>query len=194
MIQQNNNTKVGSSNFTNITQATHQHNSTLTSPLRISTINVRGLRTSNKSQDIIKFINKTNVNILAITETKLTNNIAKYTFKNSQYTHLWTCNDNNYLGSGTSLLIDNYWSRYIQKTFKIEGRLIHTTLIFSGKITIDIIAIYLPATNFGSDRITKRKILHYINHITSTSKYYFILGDLNEHLYKSPKNGLVKLL
>ena len=77
-------------------------------PLQLGTINVRGLRTSNKSQDVLKFINKTNINITVITENKLTNDTAKYCFKNSHYTHLWACNDNKYLGSGVSLLIDNY--------------------------------------------------------------------------------------
>ena len=66
--------------------------------LRVATINVRGLNTPGKNNDILALFKEYNTDFLILTETKLSSHNAKYIFPLSvQYRHIHTTNNNRHL-------------------------------------------------------------------------------------------------
>ena len=79
----------------------------VSSAWRFATVNACGLRQNNKQDDILTLYNLFNIDFLAITETKLLQQSAKFTFfQSNNYHHIWTCNNERAFGSGLSLLIN----------------------------------------------------------------------------------------
>jgi len=103
--------------------------------------------------------NDLNFDLLILTETKLNDNNAKFCFTSSNHTHIYTTNTTKQFGTGLSIIIHKNLAKHIQKIIKIDGRLIHLSLVFKENITIHIIACYFPATINQYDNTIKRKML-----------------------------------
>ena len=162
---------------------------------RICTLNTHDLNSPGKSDNVLQLFNYHQIDILCLTETKLKNRSAKFSFpKSNQYHHIFTTNDQHPFGSGISILIKQEWAKHIQKVYSINGRLIHLMLAFSGNIIIHILACYFPASLLSNNKQIKKKMLQKINSTLTLSDYCIILGDFNEHFFEPPKNGITDLL
>src|SRR6266498_755418 len=84
-------------------------------PLRIASINVRGLK--GKKDAIMDMMKYNKINILGISETKLNERDEKFLYHNNQkqYKSYFTLRSDKTLGLGTGLLINRKYNAYVYK-------------------------------------------------------------------------------
>lgn len=114
-------------------------------PLRISTLNVRGVN-NNKMDFIVDHMNDNNIGILGISETNLQNRNIKYVFRNNdKYTGYFT-NDDEWRGSGVGIIVQKKYDNYIFNHQKVDGRLILIDMA-TKRQKIRIIQIYINSNS-----------------------------------------------
>ena len=73
---------------------------------KITTINVAGLNTNLKQEQLLNFMKINKINILGVTETKLKNSSAENLYRNEkEYISWWACDDENYYSAGVGIII-----------------------------------------------------------------------------------------
>src|SRR5437764_15258310 len=89
----------------------------------LATNNIRGLCEPTKQTQLINFIESNNIDIMGISESKLTSRTADFIFKNhDDYLSWWNCDDSNQAGSGVSLIMKNILhNTYNQLKVKKDG-------------------------------------------------------------------------
>ncbi|CAB4443904.1 unnamed protein product [Rhizophagus irregularis] len=162
---------------------------------KITTINVAGLNTSLKQEQVLNFMKINKINILGVTETKLKNSIVENLYQNEkEYTSWWTCDDDNYYSAGVGIIMEKAYAKHVQTKDLFKGRLIHLTMFMKGKIRLSIILVYNYANNTQKPEILE--LYDKINEIIKSERKFqsriIILGDFNinyeEFLEKQRKN------
>ncbi|PKK59507.1 DNase I-like protein [Rhizophagus irregularis] len=162
---------------------------------KITTINVAGLNTSLKQEQVLNFMKINKINILGVTETKLKNSIVENLYQNEkEYTSWWTCDDDNYYSTGVGIIMEKAYAKHVQTKDLFKGRLIHLTMFMKGKIRLSIILVYNYANNTQKPEILE--LYDKINEIIKSERKFqsrvIILGDFNinneEFLEKQRKN------
>ncbi|CAB4406685.1 unnamed protein product [Rhizophagus irregularis] len=121
---------------------------------KITTINVSGLNTTLKQEQILNYMKINKISCLIVTETKLQTASAKMIYKNNKdITTWWSCDDDNHFSTGVRILMNNDYAKYVIKKDIIEGRALKLTLLLKGKIRFTIIAIYNFLNNSYKDDI-----------------------------------------
>src|SRR5436190_12046155 len=83
-------------------------------PLRIVTHNVQGITCPTKQQQIIDTLDLERIDILGLSETKLSPSTSKYAFKrNINFKYFFNNDSTSYTGSGVGLIISNAYAKYI---------------------------------------------------------------------------------
>ncbi|PKK60268.1 hypothetical protein RhiirC2_793567 [Rhizophagus irregularis] len=121
---------------------------------KITTINVSGLNTILKQEQVLNYMKINKISCLIITETKLQTASAKMIYKDyKDITTWWSCDDDNHFSTGVRIIMNNDYAKYVIKKDIIEGRALKLTLLLKGKIHFTIIAIYNFLNNSYKDKI-----------------------------------------
>jgi len=147
---------------------------------KIVTLNVRGINEEFKFHDIILWLDKHNVDIACLTETKISEQTAIHRMKSHpKWISSWTINEEHTKGSGIGLLFKKSLGSHVFSWNKTPGRAIIATLKFSGKINISVVGIYGPAS-YADKKSTKKAILSNCLQSIKSNHHIIALGDFNE--------------
>ncbi|PKC50944.1 hypothetical protein RhiirA1_484933 [Rhizophagus irregularis] len=100
-----------------------------------ATLNVAGMNTSSKQQQILNYMKINKINILTLTETKLKTNSANILYKKDDVHSWWECDDNNHFSNGVGIIMDNTIAKHVQIVKGYFGRLLHVKLFVKGNRT-----------------------------------------------------------
>ena len=129
--------------------------------------------------NIIKEIIKKKIDILGLSETKLTQRSAEFTFKDQNiYKVFHTCNDTTPRGAGVSILVHEKLAKNILKINKIEGYAIALHFRFKGKKKLCIIQVYLPNDKLKSTEI-QGQIRKILKEESLNNTNIVVMGDFN---------------
>ncbi|PKK72096.1 hypothetical protein RhiirC2_777581 [Rhizophagus irregularis] len=121
---------------------------------KITTINVSGLNTILKQEQVLNYMKINKISCIIVTETKLQTASAKMIYK--EYKDImtwWSCDDDNHFLTGVRIIMNNNYAKYIIKKDIIEGQALKLMLLLKGKIRFTIIAIYNFLNNSYKDEI-----------------------------------------
>ena len=147
----------------------------------IASINARGLNTITKQNSIHSLINHYSLDVLGISETRLSPKSAKYCNPlPRQYNVWWDCDPEQHNSAGVGLILSPFLSKHVQKITASKGRYIAANLFFPNRIKLCIIQVYSPATSdpaiitpIHNDLIT------FINQSLHKNYSIIIMGDFN---------------
>src|ERR1044071_5288079 len=170
----------------------------------IATHNVCGFNNSVKQQSLLDVINLKKIDIMGITDTRLSETSSKYLYKGEPYIDSWwSAHPTSYATGGVGIIMNQKYSRYVQKIGKYKGRVIHIDLYMSGRHKLRIICTYvnpyhLDTTHSNYQRWHQERIdththlKHLINNALSNNLIPIVIGDLNasaDRFYKSFEEG-----
>jgi len=134
-------------NTTNNNNINNNNNNEKQHPFRIMTQNIQGLNSPSKREQIIQTMSTNNINVLGLSETKLTDKVSRLLYKKNENYIAYFNNDNsNPLGTGVSLIFSKLYARNIHKVEGYKGRLIYADLYFKGNTKLRIIQVYLHSS------------------------------------------------
>src|SRR6185437_8076271 len=159
-----------------------------TYPFHILTLNVQGLNSKFKQEQLISMIKSDHISIMGLSETKLRPNQSRFIYKHIDAYSFYFNNDSDSVhGSGVGLIVSNSYSKYIQKSNGYKGRVIYIDLFMKGNVKLRIIQTYLHA-NFMGNRAEIEDLQRYIFNLLDQAKQLFmetiIMGDFNRSLEK----------
>ena len=146
--------------------------------VNIGTHNIRGITRITDQNNLLEEIKEWHIDILGLSETKLTTSTAKWAFKqDNEYKFFSSCNDNHPYRSGVEILIKKEQEKRLGSIDRIEGHVICANFITT-KSKVAIIQIYLPNDKQYSRHIQKglRKLIQ--EKQRSKSKI-ILMGDFN---------------
>jgi len=103
--------------------------------INITTHNVQGLSTVKKQQQLNTFLLTNNIDIMGISETKLSTLNAKYLLKNnnnSEYLSWWD-SEGVQMSSGVGIIIRKQLALHVRSCKSYKGRIIYSMLTYSSK-------------------------------------------------------------
>ncbi|CAB5198552.1 unnamed protein product [Rhizophagus irregularis] len=146
------------------------------------TINVAGLNTNLKQEQLLNFMKINKINILGVTETKLKNSSVENLYQNEkEYNSWWAYDDENYYSAGVGIIMEKAYAKHVQTKDLFKGRLIHLTMYMKGKIHLSIILVYNYANNTQKTEILELydKINDIIKKERKLQSRIIVLGDFN---------------
>src|SRR5882724_11240080 len=164
---------------------------------KIATINVQGINTQEKFDEVTHWINTNNIDITILTETKLSPSNAFFYFKNKKkYTTHWTQDPNRPKGTGVGIILNrNKIGKHEYRTEFLFGRIFTVFTKFKGKITCQITGVYAPASQETEEKSTKEKIINYLRHLTFDRNILNIVaGDFKEDPEKHNNANIIEAL
>jgi exonuclease III len=136
---------------------------------KIATNNVRGLNETIKQLQIINYMKIQSINIMGLSETRLTSNTADLLYRNEKsYRAWWNCDSDqersrNFTGVG--LLLDSTYAKYVQKVQGYKGHVIHAHLFLRALYKLCIIQVYIHAND--TDKQDKLDVYNYIKKVVN---------------------------
>lgn len=161
------------------TIANHQQTNLNPTKLTITAINVNSLVTNQKRYDVLELAQRTNSDIILVTETKLN---ARHQFNPAKFKLIRTDRPSSTAGGGTAILIKrNIEHEHIRYPTSQANKLLEYTII---RIPINNASLYLIAiyvTNGGSSPIFIKELEELLQGINahSDNSFYLIAGDPN---------------
>ena len=120
--------------------------------MSIATHNIRGVTKTTNQLDIISEMLERKIDIMGLSETKLTQDNQNWAFnQQDEYQCYTSSNQYKPYGSGVALLIKKPLSKHVHSIQKIEGHVIIANLLFK-KHKLSIIQVYLPNDKRESSR------------------------------------------
>jgi exonuclease III len=152
-------------------------------PFRIMTQNIQGLSSPVKQKQVIDMMTINNIQILGLSETKLSKRQSKLIyFKNDLYKAYFTNDSDSPMGSGVGIILSRDYYRYVHRSSSYKGRVIHVDLFMKGRVKLRIIQLYSHA-NFTGTRNSVEELNKYMIDLLKQSRrdrYHVILmGDFN---------------
>src|SRR5579871_1017736 len=181
MNNMNNNNN--NNNPNNVTFTSSSPNDKQFLPFRIATHNVQGLNSYTKQQQLLEFVHLNKIDIMGLSETKLSRINSRYIMRNSsQFVQFFNNDSDTPNGSGVGILISKDYAKYVHTCKGFKGRVIYIDLFMKGRVKIRVIQIYLHATT-SNNRKNIEEIYKYIYDLLDFSRknnYKVILmGDFN---------------
>src|SRR3954454_22043768 len=104
------------------------------------TQNIQGLITLSKQDQVLQTMSINNIDILGLSETKLTNKSSKYIYKNnSEYITYFDNKNEHTIGSEVSLIFAKEYANYIHCIQDYKGQIIYADLFLKGQFELRII-------------------------------------------------------
>src|SRR5271156_3271290 len=149
--------------------------------LNIATLNVRGLHTLSKQEQLLNYAKLYNVDILGLSETNLPNNLARFTCRSPNHTAYFH-NSTSPRGSGVGLILHNSIAHYVRSVSHHGGRILYADLYMKGRSKLRIIQFYNHSSPVGR-RADIRDLYHFLTdllHASFSANFKVILmGDFN---------------
>ena len=149
---------------------------------KITTINVAGLNSNIKQEQVLNFMKINKINIICVTETKLRNSSVEHLYRNEKdYKSWWSCDDTNSFSTGVGIIMDNNYAKYVQKREIFKGRLLHLTMYMKGNIRLSIILVYNYANNTMKTEILELydELNRIVKEAQKAHSRIIVLGDFN---------------
>src|SRR5260364_430447 len=144
--------------------------------LAICTHNIRGLNQNLKTQVWEQFCLTNNLNIISLTETKLSKEAFKPN-KTLHYTYFWSCTNSS--KAGTALMVSNHLTPHIHNIITHPGYAIAIDIFFKHDFKFRIISTYLPSDNAHIRPETQNLVIKWIQQATSQNLLPIVTGDFN---------------
>jgi exonuclease III len=151
--------------------------------IKLASHNIQGLSTTTKQQQLLTFLELNKIDIMGLSETKLSTANAQYIFSNqptSGFCSWFNCEGKQY-ASGVGIVMSKPLAQHVRSCKGYKGRIIYIDLFFKGKSKIRIIQFY----NFASSdqKIENielyKQLFKYINEARQQNYYIIIMGDFN---------------
>jgi exonuclease III len=147
--------------------------------IKICTHNVRGINRQTDQDNILQELTKQKIDIIGLSETKLTNRAATFSFKDQEdYKTFHTCDDAAPYSADITMLIHKSLAKNIHRVDKIEGHVLVIHLRFKGRRKLCIMQIYLPNDKNKSNKFQKN-IQKIIKNEKLTETNIIVMGDFN---------------
>jgi exonuclease III len=157
----------------------HEMETNLKNTIKICTHNIRGINRLTDQDNILQEIKKQEIDIMGLSETKLTSRVAAFSFKDQdEYKTFHSCNDEAPFSAGVTLLVHKSLAKNIHRINRIEGHILVLHLHFKGKRKLCIIQIYLPSNKHASNELQKQ-IQKIIKREKLVNTNIIIMGDFN---------------
>ena len=159
--------------------------------LSISTLNVQGLNVPLKRQLIFEYLNKEDIDIVSVTETKLAQKEDLRRSLLNQYYYVYTAATPEDLGlkresaMGTALLIKPYLRHYIHNIESYLGTAIMIDFFLPGNLRTRIISLYLPSDKIEISLKTQDKIKKWISDANKRNMKIIVMGDFNNNMART---------
>jgi exonuclease III len=154
----------------------------ITNNWKITTINVRGLNDSFKTERLFEYLQENDITMTGITETWLAPRSIIRDHQDQYITYTTIPNEKNYFGTGVGIIIKKELDKHIYKKNTFEDRGIYIDMAFKRNTKLRIITIYNPA-NASKDLITRANLhdwlIHAINEATNHKMFTIVMGDFN---------------
>ncbi|CAJ0637458.1 12051_t:CDS:2 [Entrophospora sp. SA101] len=142
-----------------------------------------GLSNPVKQKQLLETLKLKNINIVGITETKMSKKVASHALKNNDFEVWWSSNDKSPTSSGVGLMIKKSISIYVQKVKESNGRIIYADLFLPHQ-KIRIINVYInSSTSTEWDRKerlqTENETISIIEEGKKNNYSNIIIGDFN---------------
>ncbi|CAB4400081.1 unnamed protein product [Rhizophagus irregularis] len=170
--------------------------------IKIASLNIKGI-TDVKKQFLIDILGEYNITILGLSETNISNKMAKHSFNfyRNNYVTYFANEETNYRGNGVGLIIKKNYARHIVNYNSFKGRIIYVDFIFSGNKKMRIINYYgksgrVTLDNFNQEvKIYFDKIKELVRESKAQNAEIILLGDFNLHYekYLDDKNNNRKM-
>ncbi|CAB4376195.1 unnamed protein product [Rhizophagus irregularis] len=170
--------------------------------IKIASLNIKGI-TDVKKQFLIDILGAYNITILGLSETNISNKMAKHSFNfyRNNYVTYFANEETNYRGNGIGLIIKKNYARHIVNYNSFKGRIIYVDFIFSGNKKMRIINYYgksgrVTLDNFNQEvKIYFDKIKELVRESKAQNAEIILLGDFNLHYekYLDDKNNNRKM-
>src|ERR1041384_6941323 len=150
--------------------------------LKIGIYNIKGFNLETKQREFFDEYNSLNLDIIGITETKLSNTQSKYTMNNNKhYKSWWTGDEEKSKTGGVGIAIKFGLDKHVANIIRIMGRIISMDLKFKGSTTIRIINIYVQCNEKDRDKREKlfNELLKLIKEADQRKFHLVIMGDFN---------------
>src|SRR6266498_5206990 len=147
--------------------------------LNLATLNVKGLNSTYKQEQLINYMNLYNIDILGLSETNIPIKQSSYTCRSKSHTSYFH-NSNSSLGSGVGIILSNDIAKYVKSTNSFKGRVIYVDLYMKGHTKLRIIQVYLHASPTYRPTETQALYKEIENLILNSTKDNFkliIIGD-----------------
>src|SRR5438552_18837207 len=147
--------------------------------VKICIHNVREINRLTDQDNILQEIRRQEIDIIGLSETKLTNRAALFAFKDQDnYKTFHTCDDESLYSAEITILIHKSLAKNIYQVNKIDGHILVLHFHFKGKKKLCIIQTYLPSDKQISDRYQKQ-IQKIVKNKKLTETNIIVMGDLN---------------
>ena len=157
---------------------------TLSRPINLSTINVRGLCDLLKQKMFLQHCEFLSLDIIGLSELhfKTTAPTRSIEFQNDlTYCSYWAP-DPTSTASGVGILIRKDLKNHIHSTECFMGRLLMANFFFKQKTKLRIIQVYMPASNENLTVVLKNKIKEWIDDASHNGYIIFVMGDFNVNI------------
>src|SRR6266496_2416573 len=144
--------------------------------------NVRGLMNPSKQLQLLDAFNHKHLDILGLSETKLSSNASIHDFKNTNnLSSWWSHHPSRQVSGGVGLIIRQPLAFHVQNVTKWRGRVIYADLYFTGHKFRIINAYVPPISSHGKqERLDTHTYIKKLLQQSLTSNIICILmGDLN---------------
>ncbi len=169
------------------------------SPISIACLNINGLSSPSKQSSLINLFRSKHVNILGLTETRLTKAAGNFMYKDQKdiYT-VWSHHPGQSQRGGVGFMLSTDLAKHIQKVHLFKGRIISLDLFFKS-FKLKVINLYFPvnAQSYLHERVeTQMELDRLMQCAIKEQAACIIIGDMNidpDRLTSSPNTSLLNL-
>ena len=151
---------------------------------KVATLNIRQLNDI-KVQNLAKYLEKNDIDILSITETRISNKNLKFITKNKFMNHqVFGTVGAKFNESGTLIIVKKELAKHISKLENYKGRVLKIEFTFSEQHKLAIISVYNKSGDRGKDCIETRidinkEIMRMIKDSKKKNQQIILMGDFN---------------
>ena len=147
--------------------------------IKICTHNVRGINRTTDQNNILQECKRQKIDIIGLSETKLNNISADFSFKDqNEYKKFFTCDDNSPSSAGIIILVHKTLAKNIHQVKKTNGHILTINFLFKGRKKLSITQVYLPNNKQESEKYQKQ-IHSLIRKEKSINTHCIVMGDFN---------------
>src|SRR6266536_3228103 len=167
------------------------------SPISIACLNINGLSSPSKQSSLINLFRSKHINILGLTETRLTKAAGNFMYKDQKdiYT-VWSHHSSQSQRGGVGFMLSIDLAKHIQKVHLFKGRIISLDLFFKS-FKLKVINLYFPvnAQSYLHERVeTQMELDRLMQCAIKEQAACIIIGDMNidpDRLTSSPNTSLL---
>ncbi|EXX57697.1 hypothetical protein RirG_204730 [Rhizophagus irregularis DAOM 197198w] len=152
--------------------------------ITVATLNIRQLNDI-KVQNLADYLEKNDIDILSITETRITNKKLKFITQNKFMNHqVFGTVGVDFNGSGTLIIMKKELAKHISKMDRYKGRILKIELTFSEQQKLAIISVYNKSGDRGKVCVETRidinkNIMKMIKDSKQKNQQIILMGDFN---------------